>query len=46
MKHKSNCSMKKKVISHLKDDMETFTQEKREDKKLIKKLTQKKKSKK
>lgn len=46
MKHTRNCDMKKKVISHLKDDMKTFTQEKYEDKKLIKKLTKKKKSKK
>lgn len=45
MKHKRNCDMKKKVISHLKDDMKTFEKEKREDKELVKKLYKKKKKK-
>lgn len=31
-------NMKNKVVKHLKDDMEMFEREKREDKKLVKKL--------
>lgn len=35
--------MKKKVLSHLKDDVRTFEHEKKDDKKLIKKLKSSKK---
>ena len=37
--------MKKKVVDHLKKDIETFKSEVHEDKELIKKLKQKKKKK-
>lgn len=46
MKPKKKFDIKKKVLSHLKDDMKTFDREKEDDKELVKKINKKKKKKK